>query len=134
MKELRDHFEITAHPQNAGEVRERIRAVALAAGFVGLDLGDIEIATGEAITNAILYGSPNSASRIQISCSFTQNALHIEIRDQGHGFDPARVPVDVGTDALGGRGICLMRALMDQVDLHYDGQGMAARLLKLLHH
>ena len=134
MKELRDHFEITAHPQNAGEVRERIRAVALAAGFVGLDLGDIEIATGEAITNAILYGSPNSASRILISCSFTQNALHIEIRDQGHGFDPARVPVDVGTDALGGRGICLMRALMDQVDLHYDGKGMAARLLKLLHH
>jgi len=134
LKELRDHFEITAHPQNAGEVRERIRAVALAAGFVGLDLGDIEIATGEAITNAILYGSPNSASRIQISCSFTQNALHIEIRDQGHGFDPARVPVDVGTDALGGRGICLMRALMDQVDLHYDGKGMAARLLKTLRH
>ena len=134
MKELRDQFEITAHPQNAGEVRERIRAIAIEAGFVGLDLGDIEIATGEAVTNAILYGSPDSASRILICCSFTQKALHIEIRDHGHGFDPSHVPEDVGTEALGGRGIRLMRALMDQVDLHYNGEGMVAHLLKLLHH
>jgi len=133
LKELRDQFEITAHPQNAGQARERIRTLAIEAGFVGLDLGDIEIAIGEAVTNAILYGSPDATSQIRIACRFAGNSLHIEIRDQGQGFDPARVPEDVGTDALGGRGIRLMRALMDQVDLHYDGNGMVARLSKTLH-
>ena len=132
MEEFRDQFEIATHPQQAGLARERIRALAIKAGFAGLDLGDIEIATGEAVTNAILYGSPNSASRVQIACRFTGNTLHIEIRDQGHGFDPARIPEDVGTDALGGRGIRLMRALMDQVELRYDGKGMVIHLSKKL--
>ena len=132
MKELQDHFEITAHPQKAGQARERIRTLAVQAGFAGLDLADIEIATGEAVTNAILYGSPDAASRIIIACDFTAGTFHIEIRDQGRGFDPAQVPEDADTDALGGRGIRLMRALMDQVDLHYDGRGMVARLSKAL--
>ena len=133
VKELWDQFEITAHPKNAGHARARIRTLAISAGFADLDLGDIEIATGEALTNGILYGSPDSVSRIQITCSFTENSLCIEIRDQGSGFDPVRVPEDVAADALGGRGICLMRALMDHVELHYDGKGMVARLSKTLH-
>ena len=132
MKEFRDQFEIAAHPRHAGQARERIRILAEQAGFVGMDLADIEIATGEAVTNAILYGSPDATSHIKIICLFANTVLHIEIRDQGHGFDPARVPQDVGTDALGGRGIRLMRALMDRVDLHYDGNGMLARLSKTL--
>lgn len=132
MKELRDRFEIAAHPQNAGQARERIRTLAEQAGFAGIELADIEIATGEAVTNAILYGSPDAASRIVILCNFAADALHIEIRDQGRGFDPAQLPDHADTDALGGRGIRLMRALMDQVDLHYNGRGMVARLSKAL--
>ena len=132
MKQLRDQFEIAAHPRNAGQARDRIRALAEQSGFTGLDLADIEIATGEAVTNAILYGSPDAASRIKISCGFSEGAFHIEIRDEGRGFDPAQVPEDADTDALGGRGIRLMRALVDQVDLHYDGLGMVARLSKTL--
>ena len=50
----------------------------------------------------------------------------------GSGFDPGAVKVEEDTDALGGRGIRLMRALMDQVDLHYDGRGMVACLYKKL--
>ena len=34
--------------------------------------------------------------------------------------------------SLGGRGIRLMRALMDEVDLHYDGHGITAILTKKL--
>lgn len=131
---MRDQFEITAHPQNAGLARDRIRSLAEHSGFAGLELADIEIASGEAVTNAILYGSPDAASRILIHCDFKDGTFHIEIRDQGRGFDPAQVSEDADSDALGGRGIRLMRALMDQVDLHYDGQGMIARLSKKLPH
>ncbi|MDQ2798489.1 MAG: ATP-binding protein [Armatimonadota bacterium] len=132
MKDFREQFDITAHPQNAALARERVRDLAARAGLSGLDLADVEIAVGEAVTNAILYGSPSAASRIVIAGGRSGSAFFVEIRDQGHGFDPSHVRADEDNDALGGRGIRLMRALMDQVDLHYGGDGMVACLSKCL--
>ena len=132
LKELRDQFEITAHPQNAGPARERVRALAVQAGFTGMDLADIEIAVGEAVTNAILYGSPTAASRIVITSALSGIVFQIEVHDDGHGFDPSHLQHDEDMASLGGRGITLMRALMDQVDWHHNGQGMIARLTKNL--
>ena len=129
-----DQFEITALPENAGIVRERVKAAAKSLGFTRYDLDDIEIAVGEAITNAILYGSPSATSRIVVLTFTTETDpfFHVEIRDQGQGFDPHAIREEAGTDALGGRGVRLMRALMDEVDLHYNGNGMTVRLSKRL--
>ena len=132
MHDLLDQFEITAHPQNAGPARERVRDTARRAGFTTLDLADIEIAVGEAITNAILYGSPSADSRVLLAYGPVGPDFVIKVRDEGSGFDPGSVRMEEDTDALGGRGIRLMRALMDQVDLHYSGHGMVACLHKKL--
>ena len=132
MNDFHEQFEITAHPQNASHARERIRALALRAGLTGVDLADVEIAVGEAVTNAILYGSPTATSRIVIISGRGNGAFFVEVRDQGHGFDPATLHEEDDNDALGGRGIRLMRALMDQVELHHNGGGMIARLSKRL--
>ncbi len=132
MNDFHEQFEITAHPQNAGQARERIRALAARAGLSGLDLADVEIAVGEAVTNAILYGSPTAASHIVIIGGLGDGAFFVEIHDQGHGFDPSTLHANEDTDALGGRGIHLMQALMDVVELHHNGAGMTARLCKRL--
>ncbi len=132
MNDFHEQFEITAHPQNAGQVRERVRTLAVRAGLSGLNLAEVEIAVGEAVTNAILYGSPTAASLIVIASGLRDGAFFVEVRDQGHGFDPAAVHEAEDTDALGGRGIHLMQALMDQVELHHNGTGMIARLFKRL--
>lgn len=132
MTEAADRFEITAHPQNASVARERVLRAAKAFGFPSDALGDIEIAVGEAVTNAILYGSPSDASRVVISCGMSPRAqaFEVEVRDQGHGFDPSRARDAENADALGGRGLRLMRALMDTLSLEYDGDGMVVRLSK----
>ena len=132
MNDFHEQFEITAHPQNAGQARERVRALAMRAGLSGLDLADVEIAVGEAVTNAILYGSPSAASLIVIISGLGDGAFFVEVRDQGHGFDPDAPRSAEDPDALGGRGLHLMQALMDQVELHHNGAGMIARLLKRL--
>ena len=132
MNDFHEQFEITAHPQNAGQARERVRALAMRAGLSGLDLADVEIAVGEAVTNAILYGSPSAASPIVIVSGMGDGAFFVEVRDQGHGFDSAALHEPDDAEALGGRGIHLMQALMDQVELHHTGAGMIARLLKRL--
>ena len=130
--EATDQFEITAHPQNASVARERVLKVAKASEFPPDALGDIEVAVGEAVTNAILYGSPTATSRIVISCGFSHSGrvFHVEVRDQGRGFDPSHIRNDDNMDALGGRGIRLMRALMDSVLMEYHGDGMAVCLSK----
>lgn len=132
MIEAADQFEITAHPQNASVSRERVLKTARAAMFSATALGDIEVAVGEAVTNAILYGSPSATSRIVISCRFSNadQAFEVEVRDQGRGFDPSHIRHDDNTDALGGRGIRLMRALMDKVIMEYHGDGMVVSLSK----
>lgn len=132
MIEAADQFEITAHPQNASVARERVLRSAKAANFPLEALGDIEIAVGEAVTNAILYGSPSATSRIVISCRFSPTApvFEVEVRDQGRGFDPSHIRYDDNMDALGGRGIRLMRALMDNVIMEYHGEGMVVCLSK----
>lgn len=132
MYDLFDQFEIAAHPQNAGPARERVREAAILAGFVDMDLADIEIAVGEAVTNAILYGSPSASSRVMLSYGLADSSFVVQIRDEGQGFDPSQVRMEADMDALGGRGLRLMRALMDKVDLHHDGHGMVAHLIKKL--
>jgi len=132
LNDFHEQFEITAHPQNAAQARERVRALAVRAGLAGLNLADVEIAIGEAVTNAILYGSPTATSRIVILSGRDDGVFFVEVRDQGRGFDPSHIREEEDNDALGGRGIRLMRALMDQVDLHYGGDGMVARLSKNL--
>jgi len=130
--DLSDQFEISAYPQNAGAARERVLQAATHAGFAGMDLADIEISVGEAVTNAILYGSPKPSCLVVLSFGPTNAGFVIQVRDEGTGFDPSLVQTEEDTDALGGRGIRLMRALMDEVDLHYDGHGMTAILIKKL--
>jgi serine/threonine-protein kinase RsbW len=126
------HLEITAHPRNAALVRDQIRQAARASGLSDTDVDDIEIAAGEAVTNAILYGSPSATSSIVIHFQYSSEdqSFHVEVRDQGHGFNPDKVRSGEDTDLLGGRGIRLMRVLMDEVLLQYGGEGMIVRLTK----
>ncbi len=133
MNEFHEKFQIVAHPSNAGPARDRVRGLAERAGFSGMDLADIEIAVGEAVTNAILYGSPAADSAVTITGGAGGGVFFVEIQDCGNGFDPDHMRQDTDQDALGGRGIRLMRALMDQVDLHRRRSGMVARLTKRLH-
>ncbi len=131
-----DQFEITAYPKNAGVARERIRSTAQHLGFSRTALDDMEVAVGEAVTNAILYGSPSGGSPIVVRTSFSASSkvFQIEVQDQGQGFDPNRMRTEENdTDALGGRGLRLMRVLMDDVWLHYSGAGMIVRMTKSLH-
>ena len=132
MTALDNQFEITAHPQNAAVAREYVRRIAIQANLSRAELGDLEIAVGEAVTNAILYGSPSTTSRIVISCAYRSDdrMFDVHVRDQGRGFDPDQIRQNADTDMLGGRGIRLMRALMDVVTLEYTGAGMVVSLSK----
>ena len=117
-------------------MRSFVREHAGAAGFGPDDVAEIEVAVGEAVTNAILYGhhAGITSEKIAVVVGFANAVLFVEVHDFGPGFDPQNVRqtgVD-DVDALGGRGLPLMKALMDRVDLDFDGSGMRVRMERSL--
>jgi serine/threonine-protein kinase RsbW len=95
----------------------------------------INMAVREAVTNAIVHGNLEDESKsVEVILNCQENALEIEVRDQGDGFDPTQVPDPTDPANLlktSGRGIFLMRSFMDEVGWTPRAEGgMAVRMLK----
>jgi serine/threonine-protein kinase RsbW len=99
-------------------------------------LGDernVEIALREALANAVLHGNHQDAEKkVQVNCRIQFGGeVSIVVKDEGDGFDPNKVPDPTAIVNLGsehGRGIYLMRALMDEV--HFEQGGAEVHMRK----
>ncbi|HWC18055.1 MAG TPA: ATP-binding protein, partial [Terriglobales bacterium] len=97
---------------------------------------DIEIAVREAITNAVVHGNhedPNKRVFVTSRCS-EEGEVSITIRDEGPGFDTSRLPDPTAPENVlsnHGRGIYLMRTLMDEVT--FEQNGTLLKMSKRLH-
>jgi len=95
---------------------------------------DIRLAVEEALRNAIEHG--NRFERdipVKISYEIDDNAFRIEVEDQGKGFNAAKIPDPRKKENLvkeGGRGVLLIRKLMDKVE--YRGKGNKVSIVKYL--
>ncbi len=73
----------------------------------------------EALTNAMVYGNARDPSkRVRVEVFLQASSVTARITDEGAGFDPAGVPdPTMPTNLLEdrGRGLFLMRELMDEV-------------------
>ena len=93
---------------------------------------NVPVALTEALSNAILRGNSDDPSKtVHVRASVDPDQLVIEVRDQGQGFDLDACTVDVGPDTLereDGRGLFLMRKLMDRVECVPSEPGNTIRL------
>lgn len=80
---------------------------------------NLRIALCEALANAIVYGNAaDPTTAVAVDVSLSDNALTLRVADEGPGFDPATIPepcLPECLDATGGRGLFLIRQLVDQV-------------------
>jgi serine/threonine-protein kinase RsbW len=87
---------------------------------------DIETALREALENAIVHGNQQDAHKcVYVACRCsTDGEVSITVQDEGSGFENGTVPDPTGPDSrllTSGRGIYLMRALMDEVRFEHGG-------------
>jgi serine/threonine-protein kinase RsbW len=96
----------------------------------------IAMAVREAAINAVLHGNEyDPARQIEVSLENTGKDLMITIADQGRGFDPDKVPDPLAKENLlrgTGRGIFLIRSLMDEVHFRQLHPGTELTLVKHL--
>ena len=87
---------------------------------------DIEVALREAVLNAIIHGNrkdPRKHVYVTIFCG-ADGEVAMTVRDEGAGFDSNSVLDPTAPEnrmSTHGRGIYLMRALMDEVSFEEDG-------------
>ena len=108
--------------------REAIADYARLCGFTSEEVGEIALAVGEALANAVEHGNKDGGF-INVTCAFDADALTIEVSDAGAGFDISHTrarPRD--PEAVRGFGISIMHALMHEVT--YFGRGAVVRLTK----
>lgn len=88
----------------------------------------------EALSNAMLYGNgEDPRKRVRLEVILGEREVKARITDEGKGFDPEKVP-DPTTPSnrhkIGGRGLFLMRQLMDEV--HFNERGNSVTLVMRL--
>ena len=77
-------------------------------------IGDIELALTEAVTNVLDHAA--DGDEYEVSAGINGDLCVIEVIDRGSGFDSGQLGhADAHTDAEEGRGIQIMRALVDRV-------------------
>ncbi len=116
------------------DLRNKAVTAAKTAGASGDDLCDIQIAVGEALTNAYRHGSPEKGvNRIMMRCLSCKKAIVIEVADEGEPFDADTVSdPDISLMRDHGMGLFLMRQAMDVVEFLKDGPGNRVRMIKWL--
>jgi serine/threonine-protein kinase RsbW len=122
-------------PSTRPALRRAVRAVMSVARKVeGLaaSRANVEIAVREALANAFIHGNRlERAKRVLLRCYVgPQSGILVLVRDEGPGFDPDRVPDPRHPDRRElhhGRGLLLMRELMDQVEYRRGGREVLLR-------
>ena len=94
---------------------------------------NLAVALTEALSNAILRGNNDDpAKHVHVTARVDTIRLVVEVMDEGGGFDLDRCTLDPTTpdnvDREDGRGLFLMRKLMDRVERFDDAKGNVVRL------
>ncbi|HLM67975.1 MAG TPA: ATP-binding protein [Longimicrobium sp.] len=86
---------------------------------------NFRVGVAEALANAMIYGNGSDPSkRVRVEVELDPERINIRVVDEGKGFDPTDVPdptLPEHLEATGGRGLFLIRSLMDEVDFNECG-------------
>jgi serine/threonine-protein kinase RsbW len=91
-------------------------------------------ASGEAVTNIIRHAHRHlPTAQLHLEFQVLAETLVLVFQDEGEPFDVAQVPhMDPGELRIGGRGVFLMRALMDEVTCEPGIAGRRGNRLRLV--
>ena len=123
---LGDRFslQLLADPERLASMRALLRRWLRHVEASDRELAEILIASGEAAANAIEHGSASPERSFRVSGAASGGEVELIVRDTGH-WRPSRA------DGRG-RGLVMMRALMDDVEVSPSPEGTTVRMRRRL--
>lgn len=117
--------QILSHLSEVNKFVQNILKLLHSSGINKSTCFDIRLCLKEALINAVKHGSRNKRNLpIRIDYSISDEMFKVSIQDSGSGFDYKHLPdptVKKNLLKTKGRGIYLIRHLMDEVFFNKDG-------------
>lgn len=125
-------LEVIELPNDLRTIERAVQYVMDRSCEVGFDRArlrlNLRVGLTEALANAMLYGNGRDpAKKVRIDAQLSREAVVVTVTDEGRGFDPATLPDPTAVpnrNRSGGRGIFLIRKLMDQVEFNERGNAI----------
>jgi len=103
----------------------------------GLDkstIADIAISVTEVVVNSIIHGNKSILEKkVTVAVAKKDSLIEIMVTDQGEGFNPDELESPVSKENLLkeiGRGIFIVKSLMDKVEIEPGKSGTKVTLMK----
>ncbi len=126
-------FECTSDPKEIAKVEPFLQKINKATRMDDGTFYRLLVAGTEAINNGILHGNKSDPNKsVCVTCTVDSRKLIFRVKDQGRGFKPEEVPDPLEEKNLmktSGRGIFLMRSLMDKVNFTLTSEGTEVELV-----
>ncbi len=118
---------LSSNPKNIRKVETFLHKVNAFARLDEVHFHKLLVAATEAVNNGIFHGNKSDPEKkVTVECVVSPTMLRCTVRDEGNGFDPHNLPSPLEEKNLlneHGRGIFLMRTLMDTVDFENRKDG-----------
>ncbi len=127
MPELHKHIVIKTKNNAIKEAENRLKAV-----LTGIEISETQehnllVSASEAVNNAVNHGNKNDpAKSVTLDVYFKDDEITLSVEDQGGGFNPEGLPDPLLPENLlkpSGRGIHIMKSLMDSVRFEFTPHG-----------
>ena len=134
---MRVSYRLDSTLESVNQAEELAAQAAVKAGFDDEAVNRISMAVREAAVNAVLHGNrydPNK--KMTVGFENTGGKLVMTVADEGGGLDSRDIPDPLAPENLlkqSGRGIFLIRAFMDEVQIRSLEPGTEITLIKHVH-
>lgn len=119
-------------PRNIGRVEAFLKKLGKSIRLDEIQFHKLMVSLTEAVNNAIIHGNKSDPERrVRITCEILPGWLLIMVDDEGRGFKPEKIGNPLAKENVlreSGRGIFLMRTLMDKVEFDFGRGGTQVRL------
>jgi serine/threonine-protein kinase RsbW len=126
---VKETFELIlpSDPKNIHRIEDFLYKATKHTHLDEVQLHKLLVSVTEAVNNAIIHGNRSDSSKaVLIGCTITRYYIFMSIKDEGNGFDQSIIPNPLKDDNIfkeSGRGIFLMKTLMDEVEFHQRTDG-----------
>lgn len=120
-------MECVSNPKQVYRIEKFLQTVGKASKLDDGTFYRLLVSCTEAVNNGIVHGNKSdSRKKVCVTCTVNTDSIVVRVKDEGRGFDPNAVPNPLDEKNLlkeSGRGIFLIRSMVDKLDFEITGSG-----------
>ncbi|HCV43171.1 MAG TPA: ATP-binding protein [Bacteroidetes bacterium] len=132
MKHVVFKMTLQSNPKQIRRVEPFLKKINHAVHLDEIKMHKMMVSLTEAVNNAIIHGNKsNLDKKVHVRCEMLPGWLVVFVNDEGRGFVPEKVRNPLRKKNLmreNGRGVFLMKTLMDKVEFEHGSSGTQVSL------